>query len=147
MAKSQFGVVGLGVMGANLALNVEEHCFSVAAFNRSWDKTEELLGANRGKKLAGAKTWAELAAMLETPRRILLMVKAGDPVDEAMRQLEPHLAPGDVVIDGGNSLFTDTRRREAEWRKKKLSFVGCGISGGEEGARHGPSLMAGGGKT
>jgi len=145
--KSQFGVVGLGVMGANLALNVEEHGFSVAVFNRTFDKTEELLAANRGKKLVGARTWAELAPMLETPRRILLMVKAGDPVDEAMRNLEPHLAPGDIVIDGGNSLFMDTRRREAEWRKKKLSFVGCGISGGEEGARHGPSLMPGGEKA
>jgi 6-phosphogluconate dehydrogenase len=142
--KAQFGVVGLGVMGANLALNVEEHGFSVAVFNRTFDKTEEFLAANRGKKLAGAQTWADLCAQLETPRRILLMVKAGEPVDEAMRNLEPHLQPGDIVIDGGNSQFMDTRRREAEWKKKKLSFVGCGISGGEEGARHGPSLMPGG---
>src|SRR5688572_4434838 len=146
---SQFGVVGLGVMGANLAENVEEHGFSVAVYNRTFEKTQDFLGspANRGKRFAGAKTYAELAAGLEAPRRILLMVKAGEPVDQAFAELAPHLAPGDIVIDGGNSLFTDTRRREAEWKAKKLAFVGCGISGGEEGARHGPSLMPGGDKA
>ncbi len=142
--KSQFGVVGLGVMGANLALNIEEHGFPVAVYNRSWDATETFLAANPGKKLVGAKNYAELAAALETPRRILLMIKAGDPVDQATSELAPHLQASDIVIDGGNSLFTDTRRREAEWKKKGLCFVGCGISGGEEGARHGPSLMPGG---
>ena len=145
--KSQFGVVGLGVMGANLALNVEEHGFTVAVYNRSWDKTAEFLAQHRGKRLIGARTYAEFAATLETPRRILLMVKAGDPVDQATVELAPHLQAADIVIDGGNSLFTDTRRRESEWKKKGLCFVGCGISGGEEGARHGPSLMPGGDKS
>jgi 6-phosphogluconate dehydrogenase len=142
--KAQFGVVGLGVMGANLAQNVEEHGFSVSVFNRTWDRTAEFLAGQRGKKFAGAKSYAELASGLEAPRRILLMVKAGEAVDQATAELAPHLAPADVVIDGGNSLFHDTRRREAEWRKRGLCFVGCGISGGEEGARHGPSLMPGG---
>ncbi len=141
---AQFGVVGLGVMGANLALNVEEHGFAVAVFNRTWVKTAEFLAANRGNKLLGVRSYGELAAALEKPRRILLMVKAGDPVDQAMGELAPHLSPDDVVIDGGNSLFHDTRRREAAWKQKGLCFVGCGISGGEEGARHGPSLMPGG---
>jgi 6-phosphogluconate dehydrogenase len=143
-AKAQFGVVGLGVMGANLAQNVEDHGFAVAVYNRTFEKTAEFLAETKGRKFVGVKSYAELAAALEAPRRILLMVKAGDPVDQAMGELAPHLAPSDVVIDGGNSLFTDTRRREAEWKKKGLCFVGCGISGGEEGARHGPSLMPGG---
>src|SRR6185295_11835702 len=91
--KSQFGVVGLGVMGANLALNVEEHGFATAVYNRTFEKTAEFLAANRGKKLLGVKSYAELAAALETPRRILLMVKAGDPVDQATSELAPHLAP------------------------------------------------------
>jgi 6-phosphogluconate dehydrogenase len=144
---SQFGVVGLGVMGANLALNAEEHGFSTAVYNRTWDKTAEFLSNHRGKRLVGARSYEEFAAALETPRRILLMVKAGDPVDQATAELAPHLQAADIVIDGGNSLFLDTRRREAEWKKKGLCFVGCGISGGEEGARHGPSLMPGGDKS
>ncbi len=142
--KASFGVVGLGVMGANLAQNVEDHGFTVAVYNRTWDKTAEFLVKCAGKKFVGVKSYAELAAVVDAPRRILLMVKAGEPVDQAMAELAPHLAPADVVIDGGNSLFHDTRRREAEWKKRGLCFVGCGISGGEEGARHGPSLMPGG---
>ena len=143
-APASFGVVGLGVMGANLALNVESRGFTVAVYNRTFEKTAEFLAANPGKKLVGVKSYAELAAALEAPRRILLMVKAGEPVDQAMAELAPHLQAADIVVDGGNSLFHDTRRREAEWRRKGLCFVGCGISGGEEGARHGPSLMPGG---
>ncbi|MBM4015408.1 MAG: NADP-dependent phosphogluconate dehydrogenase [Planctomycetes bacterium] len=143
---ASFGVVGLGVMGANLALNVESRGFTVAVYNRTWDKTAEFLAANPGKKLIGVRTCAELAAALEAPRRILLMVKAGEPVDQAMAELAPHLKAADIVVDGGNSLFHDTRRREAAWKQKGLCFVGCGISGGEEGARHGPSLMPGGDK-
>jgi len=143
-AKAQFGVVGLGVMGANLAQNVEEHGFPVAVFNRTWERTAEFLAAARGRNFTGVRSYAELAAALEPPRRILLMVKAGEAVDQAMGELAPHLAAADIVIDGGNSLFHDTRRREAAWREKRLCFVGCGVSGGEEGARHGPSLMPGG---
>jgi 6-phosphogluconate dehydrogenase len=143
-ASASFGVVGLGVMGANLALNVESRGYTVAVYNRTFDKTAEFLAKNPGKKLVGVKSYAELAAVLETPRRILLMVKAGEPVDSAMGELAPHLKASDIVVDGGNSLFHDTRRREAEWKKRALCFVGCGISGGEEGARFGPSLMPGG---
>jgi 6-phosphogluconate dehydrogenase len=148
MANSaSFGVVGLGVMGANLALNIESRGCTVAVYNRTWDKTAEFLAANPGRKLIGARSCAELAAMLDAPRRILLMVKAGEPVDQAMSELAPHLKAQDIVVDGGNSLYHDTRRREAEWKKRSLCFVGCGISGGEEGARHGPSLMPGGDKA
>ncbi len=144
---ASFGVVGLGVMGANLALNVESRGFTVAVYNRTLEKTAEFLAANPGKKLIGVKSYAELAAVLEAPRRILLMVKAGEPVDQAMAELAPHLKAADIVVDGGNSLFHDTRRRDAAWKQKGLCFVGCGISGGEEGARHGPSLMPGGDKA
>lgn len=144
---ASFGVVGLGVMGANLALNVESRGFTVAVYNRTWDKTAEFLAANPGKKLIGVKSYAELATVLEAPRRILLMVKAGEPVDAAMKELAPQLKAADIVVDGGNSLYHDTRRRETEWKKLGLCFVGCGISGGEEGARFGPSLMPGGDKA
>jgi 6-phosphogluconate dehydrogenase len=141
----EFGLVGLGVMGENLALNVERNGFSVAVYNRAWDKTESFLAERAsGKRFAGAKTLAELAQQVERPRRILLMVKAGNPVDDVAAALRPHLAPGDVVIDGGNSHYPDTDRRIAELAPTGIRFFGMGVSGGEEGALWGPSLMPGG---
>jgi 6-phosphogluconate dehydrogenase len=140
---ADFGVIGLGVMGANLALNVEEKGFSIAVYNRSRDKTDELLAANPGKKITAAFTPAELVKSLKRPRNILIMVKAGTPVDQTIDSLLPHLEHGDVIIDGGNELFTNTERRSASLIAKGFGFVGMGVSGGEEGARHGPSMMPG----
>ncbi len=145
--KAEFGVIGLGVMGANLAQNIEEKGFSVALFNRSRDKTEELLAATKGKRFVGAYSLEELAKKLETPRRILIMVKAGAPVDSTIEGLLPHLAKGDVVIDGGNEFYTNTERRNDKLTALGIDFIGMGVSGGEEGARHGPSLMPGGAKA
>jgi 6-phosphogluconate dehydrogenase len=141
---SSFGIIGLGTMGRNLALNIESHGFSVAVWNLETDWTDRFLADHRGQQFAGAKTLQELVASLERPRRILMMIPAGAPVDSMIAQLSPMLDRGDILIDGGNSHFEDTRRREAEMRAKGLHFVGCGVSGGEEGARFGPSLMPGG---
>jgi 6-phosphogluconate dehydrogenase len=147
MAKSQVGLVGLAVMGENLALNIERNGFPITVYNRTVDKTEALLaGRAKGKKFTGAKTVQELVASLERPRRIILLVKAGSPVDDMIKQLTPLLEPGDIIIDGGNSHFLDTRRRETEVRAKGFQFIGSGVSGGEEGALWGPSLMPGGPK-
>jgi 6-phosphogluconate dehydrogenase len=147
MAKSQIGLVGLAVMGENLALNIERNGFPITIYNRSTDKTEALLaGRAKGLKFTGAKTVQELVASLERPRRIILMVKAGAPVDDMIKQLTPLLEPGDIIIDGGNSHFSDTRRRDGEVKAKGFHFVGSGVSGGEEGALWGPSLMPGGPK-
>jgi 6-phosphogluconate dehydrogenase len=141
---AQFGMIGLGVMGANLALNIEEHGFSVAFWNREPEKTVEFCNANAGKKLVATRTLEEFAQALEKPRRIMMMIKAGAPVDQTLDKLLPLLDPGDVVIDGGNSWFKDTQLRAARLLERDLHFVGAGVSGGEEGARHGPSLMPGG---
>ncbi|MBI4866600.1 MAG: NADP-dependent phosphogluconate dehydrogenase [Candidatus Wallbacteria bacterium] len=138
-----FGVIGLGVMGRNLALNIEEHGFSVAAWNLETSWTEKFVLENPGKALRGTSTLTEFVAALERPRRILVMITAGAPVDATLRNLIPLLDPGDFVMDGGNSWYLDTQRREKELRAANLGFVGCGVSGGEEGARHGPSLMPG----
>ena len=147
MAKSQIGLVGLAVMGENLALNIERNGFPITVYNRSTDKTEALLaGRAKGLKFTGAKTVQELVASLERPRRIILMVKAGAPVDDMIKQLTPLLEPGDILIDGGNSHFSDTRRRDGEIKAKGFQFIGSGVSGGEEGALWGPSLMPGGPK-
>lgn len=144
-ARQAFGVIGLDVMGRNLALNVERNGFPVAVYNRTWAKTEELMrGAAAGKNIVAAKTVPELVSLLERPRRILLMVKAGAPVDAVLAELTPHLEPGDIVIDGGNSLFLDTERRMKELAPTGIHFLGMGVSGGEEGALWGPSLMPGG---
>ncbi|MDQ3281381.1 MAG: NADP-dependent phosphogluconate dehydrogenase [Acidobacteriota bacterium] len=140
----QFGVIGLGVMGSNLALNIEDHGFSIVAWNREPETTKKFCEANRGKKLTATSTLEELVSKLERPRRILLMIKAGAPVDEMLGKLLPILEPGDVVIDGGNSWFKDTQARAQRLLEKDLHFVGSGVSGGEEGARFGPSLMPGG---
>ena len=141
---AQFGVIGLGVMGQNLALNIEDHGRRVAVWNLEPEWVDRFVSANKGKQIIGKKSLQEFVDALEAPRRILMMIKAGDPVDQMLAKLAPLLSPGDIVIDGGNSFFKDTQRREAEWRAKGLNFFGMGVSGGEEGARHGPSLMPGG---
>ncbi|MBW4518142.1 MAG: NADP-dependent phosphogluconate dehydrogenase [Scytolyngbya sp. HA4215-MV1] len=144
MAQS-FGVIGLAVMGENLALNVERNGFPVAVYNRSREKTDAFM-ANRagGKNVKAAYTLEEFVASLERPRKILIMVKAGAPVDSTIEQLKPLLDEGDILIDGGNSLFTDTERRAHDLEAAKFTFIGMGVSGGEEGALNGPSLMPGG---
>src|SRR4029453_10225372 len=144
MSGSTFGVIGLGTMGRNLALNIEEHGFPVAVWNLEPEWTDAFLRDHPAAKFAGAKTLNALVAALERPRRGLMMIPAGNPVDQMIEQLSPLLEPGDILIDGGNSYFEDTRRREALLRDRGLHFVGCGVSGGEEGARHGPSIMPGG---
>ena len=147
MAKSQIGLVGLAVMGENLALNIERNGFPITVYNRTGERTEALLaGRAKGLKFTGAKTVQELVASLERPRRIILMVKAGAPVDDMIAQLTPLLEPGDILIDGGNSHFADTRRRDLAIKAQGFHFVGSGVSGGEEGALWGPSLMPGGPK-
>src|SRR5689334_9256042 len=145
MAGQSFGVIGLEVMGRNLALNIERNGFPIAVYNRTYAKTEHFMqNEAKGKNAKAGKTIAEFVQLLERPRRILIMVKAGSPVDAVIAELRPHLQPGDIVIDGGNSLFTDTERREKELAPTGLKFFGMGVSGGEEGALWGPSLMPGG---
>ncbi len=145
MSGQAFGIVGLEVMGRNIALNIERNGFPIAVYNRTYAKTEHFINElARGKNAKGGKTVAEFVALLERPRRILIMVKAGAPVDAVIAELKPLLEPGDIVIDGGNSLFTDTERRAAELKPTGIRFFGMGVSGGEEGALWGPSLMPGG---
>jgi 6-phosphogluconate dehydrogenase len=141
MKKAQLGMIGMAVMGKNLALNVVDHGYGVAAYNRELDMLES---ATKGTPIVPCKTLQELVESLERPRCIMMMIKAGEPVDFVLKDLAPLLEPGDIVIDGGNSWFEDTQRREAAMREKGLYFFGIGVSGGEEGARHGPSLMPGG---
>ena len=144
MNKQQVGVIGLAVMGKNLALNIADHDFSVSVFNRSSGKTKELLKAAEGMNITGLYTLEEFVQSLELPRRIILMVKAGEAVDETIKQLLPFLSPGDLVMDGGNSYYLDTIRRSRELEAKGIHYLGTGISGGEEGARKGPAIMPGG---
>ena len=139
-----FGLIGLAVMGQNLVLNVESRGFAVSVFNRSVDVTQAFVAAHPGKKLLGTRTLAEFVASLERPRKIMLMVKAGAAVDAVIEQLLPLLDKDDIVIDGGNSLYSDTERRDAWLTPLGLRFIGAGVSGGEEGARKGPSIMPGG---
>ncbi len=142
---ADIGVIGLGVMGQNLVLNINDHGFEPAVYNRTRAVTEEFMaGSAKGTKIKAAYSIKELASILEKPRRILLMVKAGTPVDLVITELLPHLEQGDIIIDGGNSHYQDTQRRETELAEKGIRYIGMGISGGEEGARHGPSLMPGG---
>ncbi len=142
---SEFGITGLAVMGQNLARNVARHGIPVAVHNRTAARTRELIDhyGDEGP-FTPAASIEELVAALERPRRILIMVKAGAPVDTVIDELVPHLDSGDILIDGGNSYFEDTRRRERDLRERDLRFIGTGISGGEEGALHGPSIMPGG---
>ena len=144
--KADFGMVGLAVMGQNLVLNINDKGYSVMVFNRTAATTDEFLReAAKGRAtIHGAHSIEELAAGLKRPRRIMLLVKAGDAVDQMIQQLLPHLEKGDCIIDGGNSHFPDTIRRTKQLAEKGILFIGTGVSGGEEGARHGPSLMPGG---
>jgi 6-phosphogluconate dehydrogenase len=144
-ARADIGLIGLAVMGQNLALNMADHGYSVAVYNRTTSKVDEFLaGPAAGTSVIGAHSVEDFIAALERPRRAMLMVKAGPAVDDTISQLLPHLEPGDVVVDGGNSNFEDSIRRSRELRERGLLFVGTGISGGEEGARYGPSIMPGG---
>ena len=139
------GLIGLAVMGENLALNMESKGFSVAVFNRTTEVTEKFAsGRGEGKNIQPTRTMEEFVGALKRPRKAMIMVKAGAPVDAVIGQLAPLLEKGDVIIDGGNSLFTDTQRRGKELENRGIHFVGCGVSGGEEGALKGPSLMPGG---
>jgi 6-phosphogluconate dehydrogenase len=144
MSKQQVGVIGLAVMGKNLALNIESRGFSVSVYNRSREKTDVLLEEAQGKTLKGTYSIEEFVASLESPRKILIMVQAGPATDDTINQLIPHLEKGDIIIDGGNAYFPDTQRRNEELEAHGLRFVGTGVSGGEEGALKGPSIMPGG---
>ncbi|WP_300597762.1 decarboxylating NADP(+)-dependent phosphogluconate dehydrogenase [Niabella sp.] len=144
---SDIGVIGLAVMGENLILNMESKGFHVTAFNRSVDKVEHFVnGRAKGKNIYGAKSIEDLVSSLKSPRKVMLMVKAGKPVDDFIDLLIPHLDKGDIIIDGGNSHFPDTERRVKYVESKGLYFIGTGVSGGEEGALLGPSIMPGGSK-
>ena len=144
-ASCDIGLIGLAVMGQNLVLNMNDHGFKVAVFNRTVSKVDDFLANEaKGTDVVGAHSVEELTGLLKRPRRVMLMVKAGDSVDQTIEHLLPHLEPGDIVIDGGNSLFTDSNRRTKYLAAKGILFIGTGVSGGEEGARFGPSIMPGG---
>jgi 6-phosphogluconate dehydrogenase len=144
-ATCDIGLIGLAVMGQNLVLNMNDHGFKVAVFNRTVSKVDDFLANEaKGTQVVGAHSVEELTSLLKRPRRVMLMVKAGDIVDQMIDHVLPHLEAGDIVIDGGNSLFTDSNRRTKYLASKGILFIGTGISGGEDGARHGPSIMPGG---
>jgi 6-phosphogluconate dehydrogenase len=144
-ASCDIGLIGLAVMGQNLVLNMNDHGYKVAVFNRTVSKVDDFLANEaKGTKVVGSHSIEELAALLKRPRRIMLMVKAGDTVDQMIDHVLPFLEAGDIVIDGGNSLFTDSTRRTKYLAAKGILFIGTGVSGGEEGARFGPSIMPGG---
>jgi 6-phosphogluconate dehydrogenase len=150
MSSADIGLIGLAVMGSNLALNIAENGYTIAVHNRTASKIDEFMGVAKEQGLDGKVIpKADLAAFIQTvkrPRSIIIMVKAGQPVDDMIEQLLPHLEPGDAVLECGNSLYTDTNRRFAYLQSKKIGYLGVGVSGGEEGARHGPSIMVGGAK-
>ncbi|PLS15342.1 phosphogluconate dehydrogenase (NADP(+)-dependent, decarboxylating) [Bacillus sp. M6-12] len=146
MSKQQIGVIGLAVMGKNLAFNIESRGYSISVYNRSREKTDEMMKEAEGKNVLPTYTMEEFVASLEKPRKVLLMVKAGGPTDATIEQLKPLLEEGDIVIDGGNTFFKDTQRRNEELSSLGLNFIGTGVSGGEEGALTGPSIMPGGQK-
>jgi 6-phosphogluconate dehydrogenase len=139
------GLIGLAVMGQNLVLNMNDHGYKVAVFNRTVSKVDEFINEEaKGTEVVGAHSVEELCGLLKSPRRVMIMVKAGDVVDQTIEQILPYLEKGDIIIDGGNSLFTDSNRRTKDLAAKGILFVGTGVSGGEEGARFGPSIMPGG---
>ncbi len=145
MEKYAIGLVGLAVMGQNLVLNIERNGYPVAVYNRTYERTREFLaGEAKGKRIAGFETLPELVAALESPRKIMLMVQAGRAVDQVIEQLKPLVAPGDLIIDGGNSFYKDTERRAVELAAEGINYIGTGVSGGEYGALHGPAIMPGG---
>jgi 6-phosphogluconate dehydrogenase len=139
-------MIGLGVMGENLALNISDHGFPVAVWNLEGDWVDRFVGAHSDRKITGTKTFEDFTRALERPRRIMMMIKAGSPVDMTIDNIRPFLQEGDILIDGGNSWFKDTQAREQRLSGSKIHFFGCGVSGGEEGARFGPSMMPGGDK-
>ncbi|MFH4983248.1 hypothetical protein AB6A40_009957 [Gnathostoma spinigerum] len=142
---ADIAVIGLAVMGQNLILNMNDHGFVVCVFNRTVSKIDDFLANEaKGTNIIGAHTMDEMVKMLKKPRRILLLVKAGEAVDSMIEKMVPLLEKGDIIIDAGNSEYTDTNRRYEQLGAKGILFVGSGVSGGEEGARHGPSLMPGG---
>ena len=144
-ATCDIGLIGLAVMGQNLVLNMNDHGYKVAVFNRTVTKVDDFLAVEaKGTNVVGAHSVEELCGLLKRPRRVMLMVKAGDTVDQMIDHLLPTLESGDIVIDGGNSLFTDSNRRTKALAEKEILFIGTGVSGGEEGARRGPSIMPGG---
>jgi 6-phosphogluconate dehydrogenase len=144
-AVCDIGLVGLAVMGQNLVLNMNDHGYKVAVFNRTTSKLDKFMQDQaKDTAVAGSHSIEEMCGLLKKPRRVMLMVKAGEVVDQTIQLIVPHLESGDVIIDGGNSLFTDSERRAKELNEKGILFIGTGVSGGEEGARHGPSIMPGG---
>ncbi|MFM7634058.1 MAG: NADP-dependent phosphogluconate dehydrogenase [Cyanobacteriota bacterium] len=148
MGKAHFGLIGLGVMGENLVLNAERNGFSSVVYNRTAAKTDAFLaGRGAGRDIVGAYTLEEFVAALERPRRILMMVKAGEAVDDTIAQISPYLEEGDLLIDGGNSLYADTERRVAALESQSFGYIGMGVSGGAKGALEGPSMMPGGTRT
>ena len=145
MSSADIGLIGLAVMGQNLVMNMNDHGFTVAVYNRTTSKVDEFLASSaKGSQVVGTRSIEELVSSLKAPRRIMLMVKAGEVVDHYIASLLPHLSEGDILIDGGNSLYSDTERRVRDLAEQGVLFVGTGVSGGEEGARHGPSIMPGG---
>ena len=139
------GLIGLAVMGQNLVLNMNDHGYKVAVFNRTVSKVDEFINEEaKGTEVVGAHSIEEMCGLLKSPRRVMIMVKAGDVVDKTIDKILPHLDKGDIIIDGGNSLFTDSNRRTKDLAAKGILFIGTGVSGGEEGARFGPSIMPGG---
>src|SRR5678815_4345003 len=144
---ADIALIGLAVMGQNLILNMNDHGFTVVAYNRTVEKVDQFLANEaKGTKVIGAHSVEEMVKLLKRPRRIMMMVKAGKAVDDFIEQVLPHLEQGDILIDGGNSLFMDSERRTKYLAEKGMLFIGTGVSGGEEGARHGPSIMPGGSK-
>ena len=146
--KANIGLIGLAVMGQNLVLNMNDHGFKVAVYNRTTSTVDEFLaGPAKNTQVIGVHSLEELVDSLESPKIVMLMVKAGEVVDQYIDKLVPLLSAGDIIVDGGNSLFTDTNRRTVALKEKNINFIGTGVSGGEEGARHGPSIMPGGNKA
>lgn len=146
MEKQQVGVIGLAVMGKNLALNIESRGYSVSVYNRSRPSIDELVAEAKGKNIVGTYSLEEFVNSLETPRKIIIMIRAGQPVDDTIKSLKQYIAKGDLIIDCGNSFYEDTIRRSNDLVKEGYLFIGSGVSGGEEGALHGPSIMPGGPK-
>src|SRR3954465_14471993 len=143
--QADIALIGLAVMGQNLIMNMNDHGFTVVAYNRTVEKVDQFMANEaKGSKVIGAHSIEDMVANLKRPRRVMMLVKAGKPVDDFIEQLIPHLEPGDIIIDGGNSLYQDTMRRTKYVESKELLYVGTGVSGGEEGARRGPSIMPGG---